>query len=395
VSESPRVAEARVSGEQRVRRERRALRPLGWAVLAVVAAGTFDAEPHPGLHGKALAVTLALCAFGGALALTVTDRPVANGAALQVGVLVLMAGTAVALSALQPHGATAVAAGATVWMAFTRLPFAAALAIACATTAGLDLAVALSGSSAAVVLAATLLCALLGLIARFTRLTRESQARTAVLLAELEDARDEQMRAAAIEERGRIAAELHDVLAHSLSGAAIQLQSARKLAEREEASDRTRAAIDRASELVTDGLGNARQAVGALRGDRLPGVADLASLVHGFRDDMDADVTLTVEGTPRPLPVNADLALYRGAQEALTNVGRYASGAATRVVLRYEPERATLSIENGAPPGRSALPGVGGGRGLAGLRERADRAGGTMHAGPTGAGWRVELDVPA
>jgi signal transduction histidine kinase len=395
VSESPRVGKARASGELRVRRERRALRPLGWAVLAVVAAGTFGAQPHPGFHGKALAVTLALCAFGGALALTVTDRLVADGAALQVGVLALMGGTAVALSALQPHGATGVAAGATVWMAFTRLPFAAGLAIACATTAGLVLAVALSGSSAAAVLAATLLCALLGLIARFTRLTRESQARTAVLLAELEDAREEQMRAAAIEERGRIAAELHDVLAHSLSGAAIQLQSARKLAEREEASDRTRAAIDRASELVTDGLGNARQAVGALRGDRLPGVADLAALVHGFRDDMDAEVTLTVDGTPRPLPPDADLALYRGAQEALTNVGRYASGAATSVVLRYEPERATLSIENGAPPSRGALPDVGGGRGLAGLRERAEQAGGTMHAGPAGAGWRVELDVPA
>lgn len=306
-----------------------------------------------------------------------------------------MAGAAVTLTALQPHGATGVAAGAAVWMAFTRLPFAAALVIGCATTAGLALAIGLSGGSAAAVLAGTLLCALLGLIARFTRITRESGARTAVLLAELEDAREEQLRAAAIEERGRIAAELHDVLAHSLSGAAIQLQSARKLAEREEASGQTRAAIDRASELVTDGLGNARHAVGALRGDRLPGVADLASLVDGFRNDMDSHVTLTVEGTPRPLSGDAELALYRGAQEALTNIGRYASGAETSVVLRYGLEKATLTVENGAPPAGGALPGVGGGRGLAGMRERAERAGGAMRAGPAGAGWRVELDVPA
>lgn len=85
MSESPRVADARLRGEQRVRRERRALRPLGWAVLAVVAAGTFGAQPHPGFHGKALAVTLSLCAFGGALVLTVTDRLAADGAALQTG----------------------------------------------------------------------------------------------------------------------------------------------------------------------------------------------------------------------------------------------------------------------------------------------------------------------
>ena len=77
----------------------------------------------------------------------------------------------------------------------------------------------------------------------------------------------EQARAAAVAERGRIASELHDVLAHSLSGAAIQLQGARKLAEREEAAAELRAALDRASRLVRDGLADARQAVGALRGE--------------------------------------------------------------------------------------------------------------------------------
>ena len=73
---------------------------------------------------------------------------------------------------------------------------------------------------------------LVGVVAQFLKQSRESQDRTEILLAQLEDARDEQARAAAIAERGRIASELHDVLAHSLSGAAIQLQGARKLAER-------------------------------------------------------------------------------------------------------------------------------------------------------------------
>jgi signal transduction histidine kinase len=218
-----------------------------------------------------------------------------------------------------------------------------------------------------------------------------------LLLAELEDAREEQTRAAAIAERSRIATELHDVLAHSLSGAAIQLQGARKLAEREEATPQMQAAIERAGELVKSGLANARQAVGALRGDEMPGIAQLESLVTSFRADIGADITLSVEGRARTLPADASLALYRGAQEALTNVARYAPGATTCVVLRYDSDRTTLVVEDRVSPLVSGgeLQGVGGGRGLAGMRERLERAGGNMCAGPTDQGWRVELDVPA
>jgi signal transduction histidine kinase len=111
-------------------------------------------------------------------------------------------------------------------------------------------------------------------------------------------------------------------------------------------------------------------------------------------------VTLTIEGSARALPADVSLALYRGAQEALTNVARYAPGAMTRVLLRYDPDRTTLSIEDRAPAGpavrtSAGLSEVGGGRGLAGMRERLERAGGTVHAGPTDGGWRVDLDVPA
>ena len=212
-------------------------------------------------------------------------------------------------------------------------------------------------------------------------------------MAELEDARDEQARAAAIAERGRIAGELHDVLAHSLSGAAIQLQGARKLADREHATPRLSEAIDRASELVKAGLANARQAVGTLRGDPLPTLAQLPSLIDSYKADMNLDVTLRIEGSARTLPADPSLALYRGAQEALTNVARYAPSACTTVTVRYEPDSTRLSVDNGV----SATPprhGMGGGRGLEGLRERIERAGGTMSAGPTAEGWRVEIEVP-
>ncbi|MBV9006330.1 MAG: hypothetical protein JO181_16830 [Solirubrobacterales bacterium] len=108
---------------------------------------------------------------------------------------------------------------------------------------------------------------------------------------------------------------------------------------------------------------------------------------------MNLDVTLRIEGSARTLPADPSLALYRGAQEALTNVARYAPSACTTVTVRYEHESTTLSVDNGF----SAIPareGMGGGRGLEGLRERVERAGGTMSAGPTTEGWRVEIEVP-
>ena len=91
-------------------------------------------------------------------------------------------------------------------------------------------------------------------------------------MAQLQDARDAEAAAAALAERGRIAGELHDVLAHALSGLAIQLQGARKLADAEDASAGLRAAVARSADLAKEGLTQARQAVGALRGDRLPPV---------------------------------------------------------------------------------------------------------------------------
>jgi len=250
-----------------------------------------------------------------------------------------------------------------------------------------------AGSSSSAVAAAMLVTVLLGVVALFLKRSRESQDQTELLLARLEDARDEQARAAALAERGRIASELHDVLAHSLSGAAIQLQGARKLADRDQSSPVLRDAIDRASELVKSGLANARQAVGALRGDALPTVAELPGLIESYKTDMNLNATLHIEGQARTLPVNTSLALYRGAQEALTNVARYAPGSRTPVTVRYENDHTRLSVDNGvsATPPRD---GMGGGRGLDGLRERIERAGGAISAGPTGDGWRVEIEVP-
>lgn len=396
--QSGRVADAESRAELRLRRQRGTLRPLGLAVIVLVAAGTFGADPGPALHGKGLGVTLALCAFVATLAVAIRDRFTSFAVASQAAVICGMGAAGVALGSLQPKGATEVAAAVAVWMAVGRLPSGLGIAIAGGVTVALDVAAALAGSSTATIVADTLLCILLGLIAYFLKQAREGQDRTELLMAQLEDAREEQTRAAAVAERGRIAGELHDVLAHSLSAAAIQLQGARMLADREQCERELRGAIDRASELVRDGLADAREAVGALRGDELPGVGQLPRLITSLRDDMRLDATLTVEGTARALPAEAGLALYRGAQEALTNVARYAPGATTVVVLRYDSDRTTLTVEDRRPVTMAAvgqgLADVGGGRGLAGMRERVERAGGTVHAGPTTDGWVVELSVP-
>jgi signal transduction histidine kinase len=394
---SAREVQARARAAQRLHRQRELLRPLGLLVIVAVAVGAFNGQPAPAAHGRGLGIAVAFVVFAVALALAVRGSFVEQRVVTQTAVIAAMGAAGVALVALQPHGATELAGGAAVWMAVTRLPLPIGPALAAATTVGLGLAEALAGGSPAAVTAGLLLCALLGLVAYFVKQARAGQDTTEILLAELEDAREQQLETAALAERSRIAGELHDVLAHALSGAALQLQGARMLAERDDASPEIRAALDRAAELVRDGLVNARQAVGALRGDRPPGIDQLESLVTGFRTDAGTDVTLTIEGRPRPLSVEGSLALYRGAQEALTNVGRYAPGAATRVILRYGTDRTTLTIEDSLDQTIAAangLAGVGGGNGLRGLRERLERVGGSLDAGPTDHGWLVQLEIP-
>ena len=392
--ESERVAEARARAHERLHRQRGTLRPLGWAVLLVVVLGSANSRPVPGLNGKALAVTLALCVFAATLMVAVRDGFPERDVRLQTVVIALMGAAGVAIAGLQLKGATGVAAGVAVFMAITRLPFKAGVSVGGAMAIALGVVTAAAGGSSSAVAAGMLETVLLGVVAQFLKQSREGQDRTEILLAQLEDARDEQARAAAIAERGRIAAELHDVLAHALSGAAIQLQGARKLAEREHAQPPLSDAIDHASELVKAGLANARQAVGTLRGEALPTLAQLPALIDSYKADMNLDVTLRIEGDARRLPADPSLALYRGAQEALTNVARYAPSACTMVTVRYEDHCTKLCVDNGA----SATPpreGMGGGRGLQGLRERIEQAGGTMSAGATPEGWRVEIEVPA
>ena len=448
---SARVSAARARARGRVDRQRQLLRPLGWVLIAIVVTAGLNSRPAPGLTGARLGISIVLAVCTAAVAATVVIDWDRRDQAIQLALIGLIGGCGVALAALQPHGPAEVAASLGVWIAAVRLPLVPGLVVGGVLTGALALAIALTehpGGQPA--LYAVLLCLLLAVTGQFIRRGRESQDRTELLMAQLEDAREAEAAAAALTERSRIAGELHDVLAHALSGLAIQLQGARKLAERESASAGLRGALERSAELAREGLADARRAVGALRGDRLPTVDQVGALVEDFRRDTGAEATLLIDGTPRALPADASLALFRGAQEALTNIARYAPGTDVAVTVRYASGHTALVVEDrrcpsvaggagdaaaGAPGRAAASAGVigadakaaradagtaggdagaagapadaevaeadrpllaeaGGGHGLTAMRERATRAGGIARAGPTADGWLVELEVP-
>jgi signal transduction histidine kinase len=231
------------------------------------------------------------------------------------------------------------------------------------------------------------------LAARSTARLRDEQRRTQQLLAELQQSRDAQVQAAALNERSRIARDIHDVLAHTLSALTVQLEGARMMLDQRHSDPEALAAVERALKLSREGLDETKSAVSALRGDQVPGTDELTRLVADFQRDSATPARLEVQGTPHELPSEAQLALYRTAQEALTNIRKHATRPArVEVSLRYEPVSTQLLIrDRGAPP-NGVVPG--GGYGLIGMRERAELLGGTLEAHPTDDGFMVALRLP-
>jgi signal transduction histidine kinase len=230
-------------------------------------------------------------------------------------------------------------------------------------------------------------------LASVNRRTREQQLEDLeVSLARKQAAIEEHGRAAALAERARIARDVHDVLAHSLAGLSLSLQGARLMLVREGASADAIEQVTRAQGLAAEGLAEARRAVAALREDAVPDVRALGDLVTAYRLETGAPAEFEVDGVERELPAEARGALYRTMQEALANTRKHAPGAPVRVTLSYgDVVRLTVEDRTGKRPERAAP----GGYGLLGMRERADLVGGSLAAGPTSTGWRVELKVPA
>lgn len=202
-------------------------------------------------------------------------------------------------------------------------------------------------------------------------------------------ARESEAREAALLERGRIAREIHDVLGHSLSGIALQLDLADALRQSGR-DDEASVAVRRARSLAVDSIGETRRAVHALREDIVPLTKALSRLAEYNA------VGFTIAGEDDAVGPEATHTLVRGAQEALTNAAKHAPGAARTMRLAFTAAHVTLTVRNGPPTG-PLDPDLAGstGVGLVGMRERAVLLGGTLQAGPAReGGWTVELELP-
>ncbi|MFG2474469.1 sensor histidine kinase [Streptomyces fagopyri] len=220
------------------------------------------------------------------------------------------------------------------------------------------------------------------------RLDAEARGGAERLLAQERAARAAEAESAALAERARIAREIHDVLAHSLSAQMVHLEAARLLIERGADREAILERVVAARGMAREGLAETRQALSALRGEMSPVEEFLGELVA--TSDW-ADVTVT--GERQLLPAEASQAVRRVAQEALTNVRKHAPGAKVHVRLEYGEREVTLAVrDSGGAPGE--LGAAGAGYGLLGMRERAELLGGSLEAGPDEEGFVVTLKVP-
>jgi signal transduction histidine kinase len=222
--------------------------------------------------------------------------------------------------------------------------------------------------------------------------------------AELEQAREDLARRAVAEERLRLARELHDVVAHSMSVIAVQSGVGAHVAETQpEEARKALAAIETTSRA---GLEELRRLLGVLRQDDgdepqgslapVPGLGDLDALLDEV-GRAGLAVKLRVEGTRPELPAGVDLSAYRIVQEALTNVVKHAGPARAQVLVRYRAEEVTVEVTDDgkgvAPAGDGRVAKVG--HGIIGMRERVALFGGDLEAGPRpGGGFRVAARLP-
>ncbi|MEU5212917.1 histidine kinase [Streptomyces sp. NPDC020742] len=234
----------------------------------------------------------------------------------------------------------------------------------------------------------------LALAGYVVRLDAESRGNTRRLLAQERAARAAEAESAALAERSRIAREIHDVLAHSLSAQLVHLEAVRMMIQRstdlEEDRARLLERVVACRGMAREGLDGTREALSALRGEMAP-VEDFLRRLAATEG-----VQLDVTGEARALPTEAGLALRRVVQEALTNVRKHAPGARVRVRLEYAADDVGLEVcDSGGRAAPGELAGSGSGYGLLGMRERAELLGGTLESGPDEEGFVVRLRVPA
>jgi signal transduction histidine kinase len=236
------------------------------------------------------------------------------------------------------------------------------------------------------------------LLGHYVRTRRLLVAELQQRAVDLEREREERAMRAVAEERLRIARELHDVLAHTMSVVAVQAGTGRVVGpDHPGEAIKALAAVE---ETARSAMHEMRQLLTVLRTDDdtdasvtpTPGLEDLAALVAQVTE-AGIDVAVRVEGEPWPIPAGVGLAAYRIIQEALTNVIKHAGPAHASVLVRYTDHDVTVEVRDDGHA--TAAPAGAGGHGLIGMRERAAVHGGELIAGPAPAGgFQVRARLP-
>lgn len=217
------------------------------------------------------------------------------------------------------------------------------------------------------------------------------------LLAEQIRAQEALAEHAAADERRRIAREIHDVIAHSLSVTLLHVTGARRALQQDRDVDDAVEALEQAERLGRQAMADIRRTVGLLDNSPMkttpePGIDDIGVLVADF-ERAGLDVTLRVDGPTQRVSAAVGLALYRITQESLANVAKHAPDSKSTVGLSISAASAQLAVTNRLPAAVAAAPSAVG-RGVRGMRQRIELLGGAIDVGPTHDGWAVRAEIP-
>jgi signal transduction histidine kinase len=233
----------------------------------------------------------------------------------------------------------------------------------------------------------------------FGWLSSEQMRRFHTLLTELAATRERLAEQAVHLERRRIAAELHDLVGHSLTVVLLSVTGARRLV-RDDPDAATQALLE-AERVGRESLAQIRGSVRALRDDRtagpeaapMPAATDLPELVETMTA-AGSSVDLTVTGKLEHVEAAAGLVVYRVVQESLNNVARHAPGMPARVTVDVADDAVEVEVFDAGPAGAAPAANGSAGVGIVGMRERVEAVGGALDAGPTADGWRVRARIP-
>jgi signal transduction histidine kinase len=375
-------------------------RSLGFAWIGVM---TFVIFPPAGTLALPLQVVGYAVAGLAMLAWAVLDAyPAASryrGRWLAVICGVMAAAAGIGAAAGQGGGAMLVLAFIATLAAAADTHLPASLAVAAAGVLGIEVGGLAHGSGAGILAGFPLVVLSALIIGRNRGAYRVQAEQAAALLAQREQLVAQQLQVDLLDERARIAREIHDVLAHSLGALGIQIQAARAVLTDHGDIGKADELLAGAQQMAAEGLVETRRAVHALRSDAPPLEAELARVSQTHAQRYHADVQFGIGGDPGPLPPETTVALLRVASEALVNAAKHAAGRDIAIQLDYRDADVQLTVRNDLGPdavatGAPELGTINGGYGLPGMAERLRLLDGTLQADPVGGQWVVTAAVP-